>query len=129
MADSETNYLIREKNIQAIIQRAIDRISEKMREIYELKRNQYLTVKQIAEELDLSEHTVSTQLKRAQKHLRLKLGVVVYVLFLLHGSNYLRKARLMIVNPFRVGIFALYQINIYQSKQQEKNRNDWRFYF
>jgi RNA polymerase sigma-70 factor (ECF subfamily) len=84
VSDSETDYLIREKDIQEIIQRAIDRMPGKMREIYELKRKQYLTVKQIAEELDLSEHTVSTQLKRAQKHLKLKLGVVVYVLFLLH---------------------------------------------
>jgi RNA polymerase sigma-70 factor (ECF subfamily) len=43
-----------------------------------------MTVKQIAGELDISEHTVSTQLKRAQKHLKLKLGMVVYVLFLLN---------------------------------------------
>jgi RNA polymerase sigma-70 factor (ECF subfamily) len=84
VADSETDYLIRERDIQEIIQREIDRMPPRMKEIYELKRKQYMTVKEIAEELDLSEHTVSTQLKRAQKHLKLKLGMVIYVLFLLN---------------------------------------------
>lgn len=82
VAASETDYLIREHEIQEIIQRAIDRMPEKMREIYEMKRKKYLTVKEIAEELNLSEHTVSTQLERAQKHLKLKLGMVVYILFI-----------------------------------------------
>ena len=84
VADSETDYLIREKEIREIIQREIDLMPPRMKEIYELKRKHYLTVKQIAEELDISEHTVSTQLKRAQKHLKLKLGIVIYVLFILH---------------------------------------------
>jgi RNA polymerase sigma-70 factor (ECF subfamily) len=84
IADTETDYLIREKDIQEIIQKEIDQMPPRMKEIYELKRKQYLSVKEIAEELDLSEHTVATQLKRAQKHLKLKLGMVIYVLFILH---------------------------------------------
>jgi len=84
VADERTDYLIREKDIQALIQKEIDAMPPRMREIYELKRHRYLTVKEIAEELDLSEHTVATQLKRAQKHLKLKLGIFIYVVFLLH---------------------------------------------
>jgi RNA polymerase sigma-70 factor (family 1) len=76
------DYLIREKDIQEVIEREIAALPPRMREIYELRRKGYLTTREIAGELHLSEHTVSTQLKRAVKQLKLKLGVVAYVLFL-----------------------------------------------
>ncbi|WP_449437475.1 sigma factor-like helix-turn-helix DNA-binding protein [Pedobacter steynii] len=48
-----------------------------MREIYTLKKKYFLSTKEIATELSLSEHTVSTQIKRALKHLKVKLGIIV----------------------------------------------------
>lgn len=82
---NQTDYLIREKDIAALIDREIAAMPERMREIYLLKRKGYLTTRQIAEQLGLSEHTVSTQLKRAMKLLKVRLGVVVYILFVLNG--------------------------------------------
>ncbi|QNK61084.1 RNA polymerase sigma-70 factor [Pedobacter sp. PAMC26386] len=80
----ETDYLIREKDIAILIEKEIAAMPEKMREIYLLKRKQFLTTKEIAEQLGLSEHTVSTQLKRALKHLRVKLGIMVYLMYILN---------------------------------------------
>ncbi|RAJ28825.1 RNA polymerase sigma-70 factor [Pedobacter cryoconitis] len=79
---AETDYLIREKDIKALIEREIAAMPPKMREIYILKRKNYLSTKEIALQLGVSEHTVSTQLKRAMKHLRIKLGLVVYLLWI-----------------------------------------------
>ncbi|SFH42663.1 RNA polymerase sigma factor [Pedobacter insulae] len=81
---NQTDYLIREKDIAELIKREIAGMPARMREIYELKRMQYLTTKQIAAQLELSEHTVSTQLKRAMKHLKTRLGIVVFILFVLN---------------------------------------------
>lgn len=80
-----TDYLIREKEIAAIIEHEIAAMPPRMREIYELKRKSYLSTKQIAEQLGISEHTVSTQLKNAMKHLKVKLGVVLYVLYMMNS--------------------------------------------
>jgi len=80
---TETDFLIREKDVLALIEQEISAMPERMRVIYELKSKENLTVKQIAEQLGISEHTVSTQLKRAMKHLKTNLGVLIYVLFIL----------------------------------------------
>jgi RNA polymerase sigma-70 factor (ECF subfamily) len=80
---TETDYLIREKDIAALIAREIAAMPPKMREIFELKNKAFLSTKEIASQLEISEHTVSTQLKRASKHLRTKLGVVIWLLYLL----------------------------------------------
>ena len=79
----ETDYLIREKDITALIEREIAAMPPKMREIYTLKRKDFLSTKEIAGQLGISEHTVSTQLKRALKHLRVKLGVMIYILWIM----------------------------------------------
>jgi RNA polymerase sigma-70 factor (family 1) len=81
---AETDYLIREKDIAALIEKEIATMPPRMREIYELKRTAFLSTKEIAEQLNISEYTVSTQLKRALKYLRKRLGIVVYILYILH---------------------------------------------
>lgn len=81
---TETDYLIREKDIAALISKEIAAMPPKMREIYQMKYQDYRSTKDIAEELGISEHTVSTQLKRASKHLRTKLGAVVFMLHMLN---------------------------------------------
>ncbi|MDQ8006218.1 MAG: RNA polymerase sigma-70 factor [Pedobacter sp.] len=80
---NDTDFLIREKEIKAMIDREIEAMPPRMREIYQLKKQYFLSTKAIAEKLDLSEHTVSTQLKRAAKLLKDKFGLVIYVLYIL----------------------------------------------
>lgn len=81
--NQETDYLIREKDITILINKEIAAMPPKMREIYLLKRKQFLSTKEIAGQLGLSEHTVSTQLKRALKHLKVKLGIISITIILL----------------------------------------------
>ncbi|HEY0177910.1 MAG TPA: sigma factor-like helix-turn-helix DNA-binding protein [Pedobacter sp.] len=53
-----------------------------MREIFELSRKSHLSHKEIAVLLDLSEQTVRTQVKKALKILRIRLGFWIYLLIL-----------------------------------------------
>ncbi|MDN5284240.1 MAG: polymerase subunit sigma-70 [Mucilaginibacter sp.] len=80
---SVTDHLVREKQLKLLIEKEIAALPEKMREIFELSRNNHMTHAEIAELLALSEHTVRNQIKKALKILRLRLGLVVYFYFLL----------------------------------------------
>lgn len=81
---AETDYLIREKDIAALIRQEIDAMPPKMREVYELKFNGYFSSKEIAAKMDISENTVNTHLKRAVKQLKKNLGTAVLVLYILN---------------------------------------------
>ncbi|EHQ28745.1 RNA polymerase sigma factor [Mucilaginibacter paludis] len=80
----ETDYLIREKDIIAMVEKEIALMPPRMREIYTLRSKNYMTNKQIAEQLGIAEATVATQIKRAMKHLRVKLGIAVYLLYIIN---------------------------------------------
>ena len=77
-----TDYLIREKDISELIDKEVSLLPGKMREIFELRRKHYMSNKDIAEHLDISEHTVSTQMKRALKILKDKFGLIIYIAWL-----------------------------------------------
>ncbi len=81
--ESETDYLIREKDITALIEKEIAAMPPRMREVYELKRKSFLSTKEIAEKLNISELTVSTQMKKAVKILKTKLSFIVYLSYIL----------------------------------------------
>jgi RNA polymerase sigma-70 factor (ECF subfamily) len=82
----EENYiidlLIREKEFAEMIDREIDALPPKMREVFRLSRKAHLSHKEIAGKLDISEQTVSKQVTNALKILRVKLGAFFFVLFL-----------------------------------------------
>lgn len=78
-----SDYLVREKELQAIIDREIQALPSKMRQIFELSRKQHLSHKAIAELLDLSEKTVKKQVNNALKVLRGKLGNAMFLALLL----------------------------------------------
>lgn len=80
----QADELVREKELQLIIQREIDALPEKMREIFRLSRHEQLSHKEIGERLGISELTSKTQVKRALRQLRMRLGLLTYLLFLLH---------------------------------------------
>jgi len=68
------DYLIREKEIAALIETEIAALPSRMREVFELRRKEYLSNKQISERLNLSEHTVATQIKKALRVIRFRFG-------------------------------------------------------
>src|SRR5215217_7267018 len=79
-----TDFLVREKDIRAMIDKTIAEMPPRMREVYELKSKRYMSARQIAEYTGVAESTVNTQLKRAMKHLKLKLGLLAYLMFILN---------------------------------------------
>ncbi|MFD2968744.1 RNA polymerase sigma-70 factor [Sphingobacterium bambusae] len=76
------DHLIREKQLTALIEHEVARLSPKMREVFELSRKEYLTHQEIAQRLGLSEQTVSKHITNALKILRKRLGIIVYLIML-----------------------------------------------
>lgn len=79
-----TDNYIREKEFSNLIEKEISALPDKMREIFELSRKQYLSRKEIAEKLNLSEKTVKNQINNALKILRKRLGILAFIMLLLN---------------------------------------------
>ncbi|MDR6781573.1 RNA polymerase sigma-70 factor (family 1) [Pedobacter africanus] len=69
--------LVREKELKHIIEQEIEALPVKMGEIFKLSRTEHLSHKEIASQLQLSELTVKTQVKRALKILKPKFGFII----------------------------------------------------
>lgn len=84
---SEGNHLIdlqmREKEFAALIQKEIDALPPRMKEVFKLSREEALSHKQIAERLGTSETTVAKQMTNVLKILRKKLGASYFIIFLI----------------------------------------------
>ncbi|MEJ2882958.1 RNA polymerase sigma factor [Pedobacter sp. GR22-6] len=62
------------KELSALIESEIEKLPPKMRAIFELSRKQYMSHKEIAEEVGIDEKTVKKQLSNAIIRLRSRLG-------------------------------------------------------
>nr|WP_121271953.1 sigma-70 family RNA polymerase sigma factor [Pedobacter schmidteae] len=77
-----TDFHVREQQLKQLIEQEIAALPSKMSEIFRLSRTEYLSHKEIASKLSLSELTVKTQVKRALKILKPKFGFVIsFLLF------------------------------------------------
>lgn len=72
-----SDHLVREKLFAALIEDEIAALPPRMREIFLLSRREHLSNKEIAMKLDLSEHTVADQIKKALRILRPKIGLIL----------------------------------------------------
>ena len=79
--ESTTDDLLAEKELTAIFQKEISLLPKKMREVFELSRNQELSYKEIAEQLNISDHSVKKQMHRALQILRLKIKLNLFFAF------------------------------------------------
>jgi RNA polymerase sigma-70 factor (family 1) len=73
------DYRVREREMRKMIEREISELPSKMREIFELSRRDYLSYKQIAVRLKISEQTVRTHVKKALRILKPKLSMIAYL--------------------------------------------------
>lgn len=79
----QTDYLIREKEIATMIAKEIAGMPPRMREVYEMKHVRFQGNKAIAEQLGISEHTVSNQLKSASARLKKNLGAIIFIVYIM----------------------------------------------
>lgn len=70
----DTDYRVRYNDLQSLIEKEIAALPEKMRVVFELSRKATMNRKEISEHLGLPENTVKTNMHRALKILRRKLG-------------------------------------------------------
>ncbi|MCD0489690.1 RNA polymerase sigma-70 factor [Pedobacter sp. MC2016-14] len=77
-----TDDYIQEKELIKNIEKAVATLPKKMREVFELSRNEQMTQKEIATKLNLSDKTVKKQVVNALKIIRMKISQVM-VTFLL----------------------------------------------
>lgn len=78
--DCITDHRIREKELSQLIEKEIYALPAKMREVFELSRKSNLSHKEIAAQLGLSDQTVRKHIQHALKILRIKLGLVLFLL-------------------------------------------------
>lgn len=78
-----TDHRIRENNLAEIIEKEIQDLPEKMRQVFILSRKQNLSHKEISAQLGIEETTVKRQISNALKILRTKLGLYAWIIFLI----------------------------------------------
>lgn len=81
-----TDHLVREKELKLLIEKEIASLPAKMRLVFELSRKEYLSHREIADKLQISEATVKKQINNALKVLRVRLGAFI---FMAHFSDFL----------------------------------------
>lgn len=72
--EPEVDHKIAVKELEKTIEQALEELSPRVKEIYRLSRESNLSIKEIADRLQLSEQTVKNQLTVALKHLRQSLA-------------------------------------------------------
>lgn len=84
MENAVTDYRVRENQLKELIEKHVSMLPKKMREVFELSRNQQLSHKEIADQLGISEHTVKSQINSALNILRSKLSSMAFIWLLLN---------------------------------------------
>ncbi|MNY42006.1 RNA polymerase sigma factor [compost metagenome] len=72
---------LREKELISIVEQEIANLPPQMRLVFEMSRNLELSHKEIASELNISSHTVRTQVRNALRILRVKLSSDIFSIF------------------------------------------------
>jgi len=72
---------LREKELIELVEQEVAALPSQMRTIFEMSRNLEMTHQEIAHELNLSPHTVRTQVRNALRILRIKLGTSIFLIF------------------------------------------------
>lgn len=74
-----TDHLARERQLAMIIEKEIQSLPPRMRQVFEMSRKANLSYKEIAARLELSEQSVRSHVKGALRLLRTRLGLWLYL--------------------------------------------------
>lgn len=75
----QTDHRVRENMLKEIIDREIDELPSRMKQVFILSRRQHLSHKEIAELMGTTEQTVKKQMVYALKILRKRLGLLLFL--------------------------------------------------
>jgi len=78
-----TDAKLIEKEFVFQVEKAIQELPEKMRQVFEMSRNENLSHKEIAKKLNISDKTVKRQVSNAIKILKVKLGDLAVLVLLM----------------------------------------------
>lgn len=81
--DNSTHEAIIGHDLEQVIDSGINRLSPKMKEVFELSRKENLSINEIADRLNISEQTVKNQISKALKILRLHVSDISATLLFL----------------------------------------------
>ncbi len=89
--DDSTLTAMHTKELSDLIDAEVEKLPERMREVFTLSRKEHLSYKEIAERLKISDQTVKKQISKSLKYLRLKIDeeyipYLVVLLFIDHIS-------------------------------------------
>ncbi len=76
------DFLAREHDLKRLIEKEIEALPPRMREAFRLSRELRLTHKDVAARMDISEQTASTQIKKALRILKMRVGTGFWTLLL-----------------------------------------------
>lgn len=82
--DFSTDSIVRERELARLIEAEIQALPARMREVFVLSRKEYLSNREIAQRMDISEETVKKQISYALKILRGKLKAIAFLLVYLN---------------------------------------------
>lgn len=82
-ASNGTIEQIDEKELLLLVEKEIQALPHKMRQVFELSRKEYLSHKEIASQLEISDKTVKKQIGYAIRMIKLKLDVLTRIILLL----------------------------------------------
>lgn len=82
-SENFTDFLLREKQLSALIDKEIAALPPKMREVFELSRKENLSHEEIAVKLGITKKTVKSQVNNALKILRSKLSMKAWLFLIL----------------------------------------------
>lgn len=78
----DTDHRVRENELKSYIEKAVEKLPPKMRQIFEMSRKENLSHREIATKLGTTENNVSKQVNNALRVIKTKLGPLFILLFL-----------------------------------------------
>ncbi|WP_233496686.1 RNA polymerase sigma-70 factor [Mucilaginibacter hurinus] len=79
-----TDHRIRENELKGYIEKAVNELPPKMRQVFEMSRIEELSYKEIAAQLHTTENNVSKQVNNALRLIKTKLGSLALITFLIN---------------------------------------------
>lgn len=71
---SSSEQVVNRKELESILQESVNALTPRLKEVFQLSRNEHLTIREIAARLKISEQTVKNQLSSALSQIRSRLS-------------------------------------------------------